>query len=112
MIITEFDSPLTAEEARGISLANKDDSTDRFRFRDLMFQVRYAASFGETRYQSLPMNRDLNPTEHVCNAFRSMGYKVTMKRAYKWDEAAKNWSDKPMVDNNGREQFFVEITWG
>ena len=112
MIITQFDHPTTAEEARQISLANKEDSSDRSRFRYLMGQIREIASMGHTRFQSTPSNKDFTPSEHVCEILRSMGYKVTIKRAYQWDEQKKNWSDRPWLDHSGREQFFVEITWG
>ena len=112
MIITQFDNPITAEEARQISLTNKDDSVDRYRLRSLMEEIRSAASFGYTRYQGFPKNKDLMPSERVCDALRSMGYKVTVKRAYHWDDDKKDWSDRPQLDQFGREQFFIEITWG
>lgn len=112
MIITKFDNPTTAEEARQISLANKDDSRDRTDFRDLMDHIRQCASFGYTRFQTMIENVDRTPSEHVCNALRSMGYKVVTKRAYKYDDEMGRWSDKPWLDHDGREQFFVEITWG
>lgn len=112
MIITQFDHPTTAEEARQISLANKEDSRDREMFRAVMGSIRYCASVGHTRYQTLTANADLTPSEHVCSILRSMGYKVTVKRAYLYDEKKKDWSDKPWLDSNGREQFFAEITWG
>lgn len=112
MIITKFDLPTTAEEARQISLSNKDDSQDRTNFRMLMTNIRHSASFGYTRYQTMIANADRTPSEHVCNALRSMGYKVFIKRAYKYDDKKKDWSDKPWLDHDGREQFFTEITWG
>jgi len=112
MIITQFDHPTSAEEARQISLANKEDSTDRRCFRELMQSIRHTASVGYTRFQSRPETNDGIPSEHLCQILRSMGYRVNIKRAYKWDEKTKNWSDKPWLDFEGREQFFVEITWG
>ncbi len=112
MIITEFDAPLTAEDARKISLSNREDSSDRLRFRDCMTGIRHAASVGYTRYVTMYANRDFHPSEHVQNVLRSMGYKVVEKRAYQYDEKKKDWSDKPLLDFNGREQFFLEITWG
>jgi hypothetical protein len=112
MIITQFDHPTTAEEARQISLANKDDSRDRSAFRTLMGSIRESASMGYTRYQSMPSNADWTPSEHVCKALRSMGYAVTVKRAYLYDDKKNGWSDKPWLDGLGREQFFVEVTWG
>ncbi len=112
MIITQFDHPTTAEEARQISLANKEDSRDRSNFRQLMSQIRESASMGYTRYQSMPANKDFSPSEHVCEVLRSMGYKVSVKRAYLYDDKKKDWSDKPWLDHAGREQFFVEVTWG
>ena len=112
MIITQFDHPTTAEEARQISLANKEDSLDRTQFREIMQWIRHSSSIGHTRYQSQPANKDRTPSEHLCMVLRSMGYKVTTKRAYQWDNDKKDWSDKPYIDHVGREQFFVEITWG
>lgn len=112
MIITEFDLPLTAEDARKIALHNRDDSIDRSRFRELMAYIRQCASVGYTRYVSFPQTRSLVASEHVQNALRSMGYKVTEKRAYKWDKEANDWSDRPQLDHSGRETFFLEITWG
>ena len=112
MIITQFDHPTTAEEARQISLSNKEDSRERSHFREMMLMIREVASMGYTRYQSYPKNRDLTPNEHVCDVLRSMGYKVHIKRAYQWDYEKKTWSDKPSLDHSGREQFFIEITWG
>ena len=112
MIITQFDHPTTAEEARQISLANKEDSRDRACFREIMKSIRFTASVGYTRYQTCANTSDYGPSEHVCNVLRSMGYKVTVKRAYQYDEKKKDWSDKPLLNFAGREQFFAEITWG
>lgn len=112
MIITQFDHPTTAEEARQISLANKEDSKDRHEFRNLMNNILCSASFGSTRYQTMPRNSDFMPSEHVCKVLRSMGYAVTHKRAYLWDQNTGKWSDKPWLDTSGREQYLTEITWG
>lgn len=112
MIITQFDQPTTAEEARQISLANKEDSRDRQQFRDFMTMIRINASVGYTRYQTSPNIIDYTPSEHVCIVLRSMGYKITVKRAYQYDDKKKDWSDKPLLSHDGREQFFTEITWG
>lgn len=113
MIITEFDAPLAAEDARKISMNNRDDSDDRFRFRDIMTGIKQSASFGYTRFVTMYRPKAFHPSEHVQNALRSMGYNVVEKRPYKWDEEKKTWSsDKPLLDSDGREQFFLEITWG
>lgn len=113
MIITEFDSPLTAEDARKIAINNRDDSADRIKFRYLMSCIRESASLGCTRFVSMPEARSMIASEHVQKALRSMGYKITEKRAYQWDEKNKDWSlEKPALDFAGRETFFLEITWG
>jgi hypothetical protein len=112
MIITDLDTPLTAEDARKISINNREDSVDRSCFRLLMQNIKYSASFGHTRFQTSPQTKERGPSEHVCDALRSMGYKVTIKRAYRYDSDKKEWSDKPLLDYQGREQFFAEITWG
>lgn len=112
MIITDLDSPLTAEDARKVSLANRDDSDDRRMFRTIMQRIHCAASFGYTRYQSVPMTADQNPSQHVVAALTSMGYRVIVKKAYKWDDDMGKWSDKPLLGPSGRELSFFEITWG
>lgn len=115
MIITQLDTPITAEEARQVSLANKDDSEDRYNFRDLMQNIRYQASFGYTRYTTAlnPKPRSRIPSKNVQDALRSMGYKVIEKRAMEWDDEKKGFSDeKPKLDHAKRETFFLEITWG
>lgn len=112
MIITQFDTPTTAEEARRISLANKEDSEDRRMFRTIMQRIMMQASFGHTRYKSPPMTKDQNPSEHVCEVLQSLGYKTTIKRAYQFDEETGDWSDRPLLGPSGRELSFFEITWG
>lgn len=112
MIITEFDKPLTAEDARKIAINNKDDSLDRSAFRTTMEQIRHASSYGSTRLITYPANSDMVPGEAVQNALRSFGYRVVQKRAYQWDSLKKSYSDRPELDSSGREQFFLEITWG
>lgn len=112
MIITEFDKPLTAEDARKIALNNKEESVDRIRFREIMQSIRECASWGSTRYISMPATKDQSPSEHVQALLVSFGYKVTVKRAYQWDNEKKEYSDKPWLSFNGREQFVTEITWG
>lgn len=112
MIITQFDNPTTAEEARQISLANKEDSLDRILFREIMEHIRHSASLGYTRLQTVITNADRTPSAHLCDVLRSMGYRVSIKRAYLWDDKKNGWSDRPWLDASGREQFFAEITWG
>ncbi len=113
MIITEFDGPLTAEDARKISINNRDDSVDRTRFRGIMECIKQAASYGHTRLITQEQPKFYSPSEFVQKALRSLGYRVVEKRAYKWDEEKKDWStEKPYLDSMGREQFFLEITWG
>lgn len=112
MVITELDKPLTAEDARKISLNNKDDSADRMHFRHLMVSIKEQASFGHTRYISSSAIKDFIPSERVQNHLRNLGYKVTQKRAYIWDSNEKKYSDRPSLNQEGREQFFLEITWG
>lgn len=112
MIITEFDAPLTAEDARKISLSNREDSSDRIKFRDIMSGIRHAASVGYTRYFMYAAVIEVMPSEHVQHILKSMGYNVVIKRAYEWDEKEKKWSDKPLLSYDKREQFVAEITWG
>jgi hypothetical protein len=113
MIITEFDKPLTAEDARKISINNRDDSIDRGNFRDIMSQIQYASSIGHTRLITSQKCRSLAPSEMVQKTIRSFGFRVIEKRAYKWDEKIKDYStEHPLLDFDGREQFFLEITWG
>lgn len=115
MIITEFDAPLAAEDARKISLNNRDDSVDRSHFRELMAKIKYGASFGHTRLSTsgCPQCREYFYSENVQNALRALGYRVIEKRAYAWDSEAKDFSkSKPHLDHSGRETFFLEITWG
>jgi len=113
MIITEFDNPLTAEDARKIALNNRDDSTDRIRLRELMEQIKKSASYGYTRTITSPKSRDFHPSELVQKTLRSFGFKVLEKRAYQWDKERQDWSkEKPALDFEGKEQFFLEITWG
>jgi hypothetical protein len=117
MIITEFDGPLTAEDARKIAINNRDDSVDRSQFRSLMNAIRDAASRGYTRHVTQPKPKDKgyfdHPTEFVQNALRSFGFKVVEKRAYLWDSVTRDYSNnKPFLSNDGRDQFFLEITWG
>jgi hypothetical protein len=112
MILTQFDKPLTAEEARKISLSNREESTDRIRFREIMHGIRESASWGHTRYFMYAAVIDRMPSDHVQAILKSMGYNVVVKRAYLWDEKEKKWSDKPYLSHDGREQFVAEITWG
>jgi hypothetical protein len=112
MIITEHDKPLTAEDARKISINNRDDSLDRTRFRELMGSIKEYASYGYTRHITTPKIRDLHPGEQVQNVLRSFGYRVIEKRAYEWDSEKKEYSDRPLLSHDKREQFFLEITWG
>lgn len=112
MIITEHDKPLTAEEARKISNNNKEESIDRIRFREIMHGIRESASWGQTRHFMYAAPKDRMPSEYVQDILRSFGYKVSVKRAYLWDEQKKDWSDKPYLSPDGREQFVAEITWG
>lgn len=113
MIINEFENPLTAEDARKISINNRDDSRDRTDFRYLMASIRDAASVGHTRFVTIQRSKYLTPSEQVQKALSSFGYRVVEKRAYQWDNEANKWSDsKPALDSVGNEQFFLEITWG
>lgn len=115
MIITDLDRPLTAEDARKISLNNRDDSVDRYYFRDLMSSILLDASFGRTRHTTAmsPRCRINMYSKNVQDALRSMGYKVVEKRVMEYDEEKKDFStDRPKLDHGGREQFFLEITWG
>lgn len=115
MIITDLDKPLTAEEARYIALNNKDDSKDRNDFRNLMKVIRNYASFGHTRYSTAPFEkpRENFYSETVQNALRSVGFRVIEKRSVHWDEEKQDWDqNKPRLDAQGREQFFIEIYWG
>jgi hypothetical protein len=112
MIITDLDRPLTAEEARKIAMNNREDSADRCLFREIMQAIREVSSWGSTRYVMLPAVKERMPTDHVCRILLSMGYKVSVKRSYKWDSEGKEYTDKPDIDSSGREQFYAEITWG
>lgn len=115
MIISEHDKPLTAEDARKISLTNRDDSVDRYHFRELMEQIKHQASFGHTRYSTAltPRARSHMYSQTVQDALRSMGYRVIEKRAMEWDEESHTFSsEKPILDACKRETFFLEITWG
>jgi hypothetical protein len=119
MIITEFDGPLTAEDARKISINNREDSEDRVRFRALMADIKHSASFGYTRLCTSPECKNLSPaqwgrhpSEHVQNALRSFGFRVVEKKAYEYDAKLHGYCDRPMLNPDKREQFFLEITWG
>jgi len=118
MIITEFDCPLTAEDARKISLNNREDSKDRSKFREIMTQIKEAASHGHTRLLTTHSTKAIgnlygdHPSDHVQNVLRSFGFKVIEKRAYEWNSDYKTYSDKPLLNFEKRETFFLEITWG
>ncbi len=115
MTITDLDKVITAEDARKISLNNKDDSLDRKVFRDLMDNIQEQASWGYTRYTTAPW-----PTlkENIANdivlaALQKLGFKVQVKRAMKWNEEKKEFfSDRPSLNSEGRETYFIEVMWG
>lgn len=103
-----------AEDALKISINNRDDSDDRVQFRYLMESIKSAASLGRTRFITDPnvKKEGWHFSGKVQDALRSFGYRVVEKRAYKFDTATMSYSDKPDVNAEGREQFFLEITWG
>lgn len=112
MIITDLDKPITADEARQIALRNKEDSLERNLFREIMEGIRERASWGMTRYVSRKIVRIYN-IEQITQAIQSVGFRVVVKRAMSWDEINKKFfEDRPELNCDGREQFFIEVYWG
>lgn len=80
-----------------------------------MSRILEASSYGYTRITTgqTPKCRSYFYSKNVQDALRSMGYRVTEKKAYEWDKEKNDWSaEKPVLDYAKRETFFIEITWG